>query len=250
MKELKSDNKTYFKAFIRVVKSLSNNGFGNETVIRESAILATDKEEVKQILLNKYPQFFPENKIYFKETKDQAQFFYIQVFPLYNHELELLNEGEWICNQCYQVHENKIIERPYKSDRLFAGKLFCGEDCYKEFKVGFYNDVELPDDANYINLGSPNYIYKVTEKASLKCYIGKTRNAPFFRWWNHLTHSSSPFGLYLRSTSLSEWTFEVLEVLPSEINNTDVLRIESDYIRKFDSINNGYNSVISHKKQS
>ncbi len=93
-------------------------------------------------------------------------------------------------------------------------------------------------------------VHKITEKATGKCYVGKTRNAPFFRWWNHLTHSSSPFGIYLRNTKLSDWTFEVLIQLPADIPDTEVFKVESEYIQKFDSINNGYNTLISNKNSA
>jgi len=255
----------YFKAFIRVVRSVVSRDnpsvFGMDTVevIREPLIIAKDKSEVKSILLEKYPQFFPNGKIYERECKDQAQFFYVVIFPLYQHEINLINEGEWICDYCGQVHENKYISKPLVS-RKFLGKIFCGADyktgneiidvppCYEKWKreVAFKN-VELPDDLTYINLDSLNYIYKITEKATGKCYVGKTRNAPFFRWWNHLKHSDSPFGQYLQQSKLSDWTFEVLEELPANVDEKDVLRLESEYIKKFNSISNGFNTVISDK---
>ena len=138
--------------------------------------------------------------------------------------------------------------------------MFCGNDykngndiviepdCYERFKrEKVFSGVEIPDDLNYINVDSLNYIYKITEKETGKCYVGKTRNAPFFRWWNHLKHSTSPFGLYFQKTKLSGWTFEVLEELPSNISDTEVFKIESSYIAKLDSIKNGFNSVSSNK---
>lgn len=256
----------YFKSFIRVVKSIALKGpdnymgFDSVEIIREPLIIAKDKNEVKQILLEKYPQFFPNNKIYEKETKnDKAQFFYVVIFPLYKHEIDLIKEGEWKCDYCGQIHENKYISKPLKS-RKFDGKIFCGSDyktgndivevpdCYEKWKKEVaFKDVDLPDDLNYINVDSLNYIYKITEKSTGKCYVGKTRNAPFFRWWNHLKHSSSPFGRYLQNTKLSDWTFEVLEELPSNMDESDIFLIESNYINKYDSIKNGFNAVISNK---
>lgn len=255
----------FFKAFIRVVKSIAFKdpnvymGFDTVEVIREPLIEAKDKAEVKAILLEKYPQFFQNGKVYEKETKDQAQFFYVVIFPLYQHEINLIKEGEWKCDYCGHIHENKYISRPITSIK-FDGKIFCGNDyktgndivsepfCYEKWKKEVaFKDVDLPDDLNYINVDSLNYVYKITEKISNKCYVGKTRNAPFFRWWNHLKHSNSPFGLYLQKTKLSDWTFEVLEELPSNISDSQVFRIESEYITKFDSINNGFNSLISNK---
>jgi len=241
-----------FKAFIRVVKSLNNGSdFDSVTIIREPLIEAVDKVEVKKKLLESYPQFFQNGKVYEKETKDNAQFFYVVIFPLFNWEVESINEGQWTCSSCGHIHENKYVSKPRLSERLFGSEiLFCNSDddvCLNNYKKDKYKNVEFPDDTNYIKSDSPNYIYKCTEKETGKCYIGKTKNAPFFRWWNHLTHSSSPFGLHLRNSKLSNWTFEVLEELPYNISDSEVFKIESGYINKFDSINNGFNTVISRK---
>lgn len=245
-----------FKAFIRVVKSISSKheyyGFDTIEVIREPIIEAKDTSEVRKIMAERYPQFFPTGKVYSKETKDDAQFFYVLVYPLYDFEIKQIEEGEWKCEYCGHVHENSYISKPRINERLFGPDAwFCKSDddyCMKEFLKSKNDGIEIPDDVNYIKADSPNYIYKCTEKSTNKCYVGKTRNAPFFRWWNHLSHSSSPFGIYLRQTKLSDWTFEVLEVLPSNIEDSEVFKIESKYMQEFDSINNGFNSVISSKK--
>jgi hypothetical protein len=255
-----NDKPLLFKAFIRVVKSIACNemiydghqyGFSSVDVIKEPLIEARDKNEVKKILLDKYPNFFQNGKVYEKETKDQAQFFYVVIFPLYEFEKKQIEESEWTCASCGQIHENKYLSKPRTNERLFgADKLFCRSDddtCINNYKKEKYKDVEFPDNDHYIKKDSPNYIYKCTEKKTNKCYIGKTRNAPFFRWWSHLMHSGCAFGLYLRQTKLSDWTFEVLEELPAEISENEVLRIESQYIVKFNSINNGFNTLISNK---
>lgn len=251
---MKKTDKKYFKAFIRVIKSLAHDdysSFGATNIVEERLILAKDKEEVKQFLLNKYPQFFPHNKVYSKETKDDAQFFYVVIFPLYEWEKEqVVKDTSWKCCHCGQKYENTYLHRPRKYEKLFGGELFCPDNndyCLNERKKEHYKDVEYPDDEYHVSKDSPNYIYKVTEKATGKCYVGKTRNAPFFRWWNHLTHSSSPFGIYLRGTKLSDWSFEVLEIHPAETENSVILGIESKYIKQFDSIKNGFNTLISNK---
>lgn len=96
-----------------------------------------------------------------------------------------------------------------------------------------------------MKLDSPTYIYKITEKISQKSYIGKTKNAPFFRWWDHLKHSNSPFGRYLSQTQLDEWTFEVVKIIDSSISATEVFEIETAFILKFNSIADGFNQIIS-----
>lgn len=247
-------DKRYFKAFIRVVKSLTHDdyrSFGSTNIVEERLIMAKDKAEVKQFLLEKYPQFFPSNKVYSKQTKDDAQFLYVVIFELYEYEKQqVVNDTSWECAHCGQKYENTYLHRPRRYEKLFGGKLFCASDddhCLNQHKKEHYKDVEYPDNEHYVRKDSPNYIYKITEKETGKCYIGKTRNAPFFRWWNHLTHSSSPFGIYLRSTKLSDWIFEVLEIHPAETEDTVIFRIESEYINKYDSINNGFNTLISNK---
>ena len=251
------NNKKLFKAMIRVVKSIASKdeyyagGFDTVEIIREPLIEAKDNAEVKSILLERYPQFFPNGKVYSKETKDQAQFFYVLVYPLYDYEKQQIDKGEWKCAACGHVHANTYVNRPRFNERMFGlDVLFCKSDddyCMKEFIKSKNDGIEIPDDMNYVKTDSPNYIYKCTEKSTNKCYIGKTRNAPFFRWWNHLQHSVSPFGIYLRQTKLSDWSFEVLDVLPSNIPDSEVFKIESTYIQKFNSINDGFNSLISNK---
>lgn len=251
------NNQSLFSASIRVVKSIAYkdneySGFGFDTVeiIKEKMIEAESKDDLKKILVEKYPQFFQNGKVYEKETKDQAQFFYVIIKKLSNWELKQIEEGKWTCSNCGEIHENQYLSRPrYTRKPPFQDLLFCDNDnCIDDFKKQYYKDVEMPDDETYVKSESLNYIYKCTEKATGKCYIGKTRNAPFFRWWNHLTHSSSPFGIYLRQTKLSDWTFEVLEELPCNTPDTVVFKIESEYITKFECIEKGFNSLISNKK--
>jgi len=251
--------KKQFKAHIKVVQSLIRRGastYPNTDIVFEPLIEAEDKQEVESILAKKYPQFFPESKVYYRDMKDEAQFFYVQIFPLKQHEIAKINQGEWTCSYCGQIHENRYISKPITTSK-FHNVIFCGQgdirditlkghSCYELWKEERLREIETPDDLRFIKRDSPNYIYKCTEKSTGKCYIGKTRNAPFFRWWHHLAHSNSPFGKYIRTTKLSDWVFEVLEELPCDISDANLLKIESEYMLKFDSISNGFNSKISN----
>lgn len=252
-----------FKAFIKIVKSKQPHdmSFIDATIIYEKLIYAKDKKDVKKILMERDPQFFPENKVYEKESvKNPNQIFYVLIYPLREFEIILMNEGEWVCSGCGQKYENKYLNPPKNYTKIGKDYNFCnyyekGRDpnidpdiCLNLFKGKVEeNGIEPPDNMMFVNSDSCSYIYKVTEKATGKSYIGKTKNAPFFRWWEHLKHSRSPFGLHLRNTDLKEWTFEVLETLQPYVKEKEILRIESEYILKYDSINNGYNSVISNK---
>lgn len=50
----------------------------------------------------------------------------------------------------------------------------------------------------------------------------------------------------LKSDSVIDVFYDVKE-LPYDIKDSEVFRIESEYIQKFDSINKGFNSLISNK---
>lgn len=110
-----------FKVIVRVVKSLNDgcSNFGSEEAFRIPVIEAENKEEVKHFLLKEFPQFFPKGKVYQRETKDQAQFFYTLIYPLYKYENELIEEGTWECSYCGEIHENKYVSKPVMSLRLF-----------------------------------------------------------------------------------------------------------------------------------
>ncbi len=247
-----------YKAFIRVVKSIRGNEWSSEyygaikkNVIEEPLIYAKSKEDVKRVLKQMYPQFFPNNKVYSRETKDKAQFFYVLIYELDYWEIKQLKSGRWSCSHCQREFENMYIKKCYQPIcQQDYNKLFCDRQCYERYKIASVRtDVELLDNPNYIKESNPNYIYKITEKVTGKCYIGKTKNAPFFRWWEHLTHSSSPFGLYLSSTPLANWNFEIIEELPANVSDEIVFQTETKYIKKYNSIENGFNKVVSYKKQ-
>ena len=244
-------SKQYFNASIRVVKSLveSNHMFNSVQVVYLPLIEADNKDEVKKILVSEYPKIFQNDKIYERETKDTAQFFYVIINKLSGYDIEKLNSGSWVCSNCGEVHDNQYLSRPRITYKFGDTKMFCNNDekCYNGYKEKLMSKSDFPDDFNYINKNSKNYIYKITEKSSGKCYVGKTKNAPFFRWWNHLTHSKSPFGIYLRETSLCDWKFEIIEILPETASESAVFAKETYWIKYFESTNpeKGFNKTIS-----
>lgn len=248
-----------FKAIIRVVKSIAIDpsythrieGFGEINIAREPLIYAKNKDEVRRIVAEKYPQFFPDAKVFSKETKDQAQFFYVLIYPLYEYEKQSLISGEWKCSGCGQVYENEYLAYPRIYNQLGRSYKFCpsskDEECLRMFKSGHFNGDDVLDNHNYIQPTSPTHIYKITQKSTGKCYVGKTQNQPIFRWWSHLKHSTSPFGQYLQTTDLKDWTFEVIETLPWDTPSEEVFKRETKYMIELNSIENGFNSVVSSK---
>ena len=117
-----------FKAFIKIVKSKQPHdmSFIDATIIYEKLIYAKDKKDVKKILMEKYPQFFPENKVYEKESvKNPNQIFYVLIYPLREFEIILMNEGEWVCSGCGQKYENKYLNPPKNYTKIGKDYNFC-----------------------------------------------------------------------------------------------------------------------------
>jgi hypothetical protein len=145
-----------------------------KNIVKEPLIIARNKAEVKTYLLSEYPQFFQNDKIYEKETKDLAQFFYVVIYELYNYEIETIELGKWHRSYCKHEHDNRYVSKPRVYIKLFPDAEFCKNDddtCLNNFKNMYFKDVELPDVEAYIRKDSLIYIYKITEKATGKCYI-------------------------------------------------------------------------------
>lgn len=84
-------------------------------------------------------------------------------------------------------------------------------------------------------------IYKITNKTTGMCYIGQTTQPFTLRWWQHVAHNGTEkFGGALKRSKITDWTFELLQV---GIDIDELNEQERYYIRKFDSVANGYNSV-------
>ena len=102
--------------------------------------------------------------------------------------------------------------------------------------------VGIPKDDDYQLVG---YIYRITNKNTLKCYVGKTIKPPLFRWWQHLKVD----GKFERA-NVSDLVFEVLEIVTYDsVKEKDRYKSggdklssrEAHYINLYDCIEEGYN---------
>ncbi len=86
------------------------------------------------------------------------------------------------------------------------------------------------------------YIYKITNKLNNKCYIGQTINDVENRWNDHRkcigTQTGCP-GLRraFEKYGLDNFKFEIIIICFDK----DMSKYEKEYIKKYDSYNNGYN---------
>lgn len=209
-----------------IVMIRSTCGYTIERVIIE----AKSKEEVKEEILKEYCDFFPNRKVY-QKRKDK-EFVYCLIYELneYWNEYWCKKSACPICGK-----ETSALERANMGIR----SQYCSSTCeIKAKELSIIQDIS----SNQI------YIYRITQKSSGKCYIGKTKKLFIWRWEEHLKgDTGTKFHEELKKIKINDLTFEVLEVLPKGMDDKDVFKIESEYIKQFDSINNGFNTLISNK---
>lgn len=85
-------------------------------------------------------------------------------------------------------------------------------------------------------------IYKITNKINWKSYIWKTHQSFTLRWWQHLKENNTEkFWKAISEWKIEDWSFEVVKVLTKE-EVPEVLKIEDEYIKKYDTVENWYNT--------
>ena len=215
--------------------------------IWQDKVEAKNSKEAKLIIEEMYDKKFPlrvlakdldsnEFLLNIKEIKDDDSF-----------TKKLFENIE--CKQCQS--QFKIIEK-YQLGSNNSSREFCSSECKNE-----YNNKNRP--TNYLDFKESTaihdyVIYKITNKETGMCYIGQTKQAFTFRWYQHFYQPKDvKFHDAIMEFPITAWTFEVIDKIdiPTEIKYDKVqirklvLSKETEYIQKFNSVNNGYNSVKS-----
>ncbi len=229
--------------FVRI-QTVGNDCYSQDLV--KMIINAESKDEVKKILLKDYPTLFPNSNAYQKRSKkDTDQIVFCNIYELTDYYKKFWR-SKVKCDCCGIETEQIDISQNMRSLN-YRDKKFCSNECMEKYikenmDSGYFDDDRWSNSEKY-------YIYKITEKDSNKCYIGITSKHFIWRWWYHITHSKSPFGEYLKIKGEENFTYEVLEMFnKNEVSKREMELKESEYIVKYDSICNGFNTVISNKE--
>lgn len=103
-------------------------------------------------------------------------------------------------------------------------------------------------------------IYLISNLKTGMVYVGQTIQYSTFRWYQHFKRpfSGSKFHNAILDHDLSDWTFQVIEVINEktlEENNIThsgkslyITQREQHWINHYDSITNGYNSATANKE--
>lgn len=209
----------------------------NRPVLTQGIVEKENKKEVIRFLEEEYPEYFDGNKVCQKLSKKSEQIVYVSIYEL----------NEYWANYWKQEIECKVCHRkvPLIQVKNHVGRLnnfICSVSCEEKLREIAENEVD-----EYWNERCPYYyIYKITNKITGKVYIGYTEREPIFRWWEHFKHSQLPIGQALKEDGIESFTFEVLERwLKTDKTIEDMHEIETKYITLYDSIQNGYNCMVS-----
>lgn len=222
--------------------------YDNRILINEDVFEAENRELAKEYCKKTYGDY--PFKLGKNNKKNGHKYFYLCDSSLYWYEYH--HEQIYItCDYCNK--QKTIIGRKNQISNKFGD--YCSMECrnkhYDELVNTIDNDnlfidetdhVGIPKDDDYQLVG---YIYRITNKNTLKCYVGKTIKPPLFRWWQHLKVD----GKFERA-NVSDLVFEVLEIVTYDSikekyrykSGGDKLSSrEAHYINLYDCIEEGYN---------
>ena len=228
--------------FIYQIKIASNdyNAFCRP-VLAQGILDVEKKADVLAYVEKEYPEYFDGNKVAQKLSRKSEQIVYVSIF-----ELDGYWKNYWTQEvECAICHKKVPLIQVKNQLGGFVSKFICSMKCEEKRKELAENEYE-----EYWNERSEcYYIYKITNKNNGKVYVGYTEREPLFRWWEHFKHSNFPIGKALKEDGIESFTFEVLEKhLKSDKTVVEMHEIETKYIQLFDSINSGYNCIVSKKQ--
>ena len=241
------------KEFYYQIKARKEIGHGGHGIFGSSnwefppvfcgKVEAKDKKAAKLLIEDEYGREFPLRVL----NKDLEKHHYLLNISEIKEDDERTKKLFNIL-QCEECNSNfRIIDKYNDHNERDKGSVFCTYDCKLTNNERNKFNKFVSETVN----GSA-YIYKITNKENGMTYIGKTQQVFTLRWYQHFYHGgSSKFHNAIKEVSLENWVFEILEVIKENPKEKDflsfVLSRESFWISKFDSIEKGYNSIISKR---
>lgn len=214
-------------------------------------IAAMDKKEARRKICEDFGEDYPM-RVLDKERTKYPFLLYIEAMTTNNRfAIRFMTRACDICGSHFTLNDHYM--QPEKSER--GGNNTCSQAC----ETIFTNRQNRDFIALKNNTGQHvPVIYCITHKPSNRRYVGKTTQAVTLRWYQHFFHpGDTPFHQLIQTSALTDWCFEVLEVLSTSISETirrgtpeyhqAVLQREQYWIDFYDSINQGLNTAVSIK---
>ena len=224
----------WFVREFELVKNTEIEGERERKIIFQDVFKEDSKEKVKEKIFEKF------GKIPMRKTKD------IHVGDKYGY---IANSSEYWFNyyhktfsfKCSYCGKEVTVEGEHKY-RDLSNKFghYCSLECKNKhleemLKIIHENRPWIEKDEHLaipkeVDVNLVGYIYRITNKKEHKSYIGKTINAPLFRWWQHLKSDSKKF----ERVNITDLLFEVLEIViyDKTLPSDDIYLSEEDKLAK------------------
>jgi len=229
----------------------SNYGSGNWSwpPIWSDMVVADNRKEAHKMIEEMYDKKFL-TRVLRKDLDSNEFLLVIKELKEDDHYTRSLFD----VNECKQCHKKfKVIEK-YQLNKPSGGTMFCCYECGKEFdEIERLKKYSEPTDNISAGIHNP-VIYRINNKITGMSYIGKTRQAFTFRWYQHFFQFKKDTKFYtaIEKSNVTDWIFEVVEtiVCPEILKtyedvDTYILERETFWINHYDSVRKGYNSVKS-----
>lgn len=227
-------------------KDQAGNNYWVFPPILSGKISANSKVEARKLINEEYGQEFPMRVLNEEIDKHEFLLSIEEIKP--DSHIGRLFEPQ-ICTRCKKTFY--VIDKYNDHNEINKGFLYCSFVCFdldKQYSQALRNEYEV------INGNNKPLIYKITNKATEKIYVGKTSQVFTLRWYQHFFQTgTNKFHDAIKTSSLKDWQFEILEIVefPEEIKlnhnfkelETFILQRERYWIEHFNSINEGYNSI-------
>lgn len=203
---------------------------------------AENKKEAKKIIDDEYGRVFPL-RVLQTDLKQYPFLLNVEKIKIGSRQEDLFKPQT--CIHCKSIFY--VIDK-YNDSRVYnKGFDYCSDKC-KQDSDGIRESLRLQGLA--LSGNSEPVIYKITNKVTGKCYIGKTTQVFTLRWYQHFFQNGNcKFHEEIKKSKVSDWIFQVQEIIVIPEGVKDILEIEKliiererHYILQFDSIENGYNS--------
>ena len=226
------------KTFYCIIKGRWNNpqdeySDGWWTQIIKDTIQAEDKKEARKIVTETYGKNIPMRMKASDIKEDSLLLSLYEIDGDSYFKKGYFDDKECtICGSSFSMISKYNLFGSYGSDEQ------CSPKCTEKYN----NENFVFTDAENFYYSEP-VIYMITQISTGKKYIGKTERSFTLRWWEHIkSKGSDKFHTAMNESSIEDFIFQVLEHLkPDRVE--EILKIEQSWIRKHNSIEDGFNTM-------
>lgn len=203
------------------------------TQIVKDVIIASDKKEARKIVTETYGKNIPMKVMKKKIVPESLM---LSLFEIDGDSY--FKKGYFDQKKCSVCNSKFSMIDKYN----FFGSFGCEEQCSPKCQEIHNNENNVFTDASHFYYSEP-VIYMVTQISTGKKYIGKTERSFTLRWWEHIkSKAPDKFHTAMRESTITDFIFQVIDVLEPG-KKDDILKIEQSWISKYDTIENGFNTM-------